>query len=164
REVRVVGARHDGAVERHLVGEVDERLLEVVEAAVVLEMLVVDVRNHRNRRKQFEERPIALVRFSDHQLAAAEPRIAAERAQPPAATAPPMTAVGSRPARSSTSAIIDVVVVFPCAPATAIAKRSRISSASISARGMTGTWRRSASTTSGFVRLTADEITTTSTS
>ena len=40
---------------------------------------------------------------------------------PKALTRPPMTAVGSSPARSSTNAIIDVVVVFPCEPATAIA-------------------------------------------
>ena len=77
---------------------------------------------------------------------------------------PPITAVGSRPARSSTSAIIDVVVVLPCEPATAIEKRSRISSASISARGMTGMSRRCASTTSGFVGFTADDTTTTSAS
>ena len=41
---------------------------------------------------------------------------------PKARSAPPITAVGSRPARSSTSAIIDVVVVLPCAPPTAIAE------------------------------------------
>src|SRR5262245_7592618 len=77
---------------------------------------------------------------------------------------PPITAVGSRPPRSSTRAIIDVVVVFPCEPATAIAKCNRISSASISARGMTGIPLRSASTISGFVFRTADETTTTSAS
>ena len=80
----IVGARDDAAVERHLVGEVDERLLQVVEAAVVLEVLVVDVRNHRNRRKQFQKRPVALVRLRHHELAASEPRVAAEGAQPPA--------------------------------------------------------------------------------
>ena len=68
-----------------------------------------------------------------------------------------MTAVGSRPPCSSTSAIIDVVVVLPCAPATATLYFSRISSASISARGMTGIRRREASTISGFVGRTADE-------
>ena len=83
---------------------------------------------------------------------------------PNALSRPPITAVGSSPARSSTSAIIDVVVVLPCAPATAIAKRRRISSASISARGITGTCRRTASTTSGFAGRTADETTTTSAS
>ena len=81
---------------------------------------------------------------------------------PNALSRPPITAVGSRPARSSTSAIIDVVVVLPCAPATAIANRRRISSASISARGMTGMFRRTASTTSGFLALTAEVTTTTS--
>src|SRR5262249_22875397 len=83
---------------------------------------------------------------------------------PKALNRPPITAVGSRPHRSSTTAIIEVVVVLPCAPATAIEKRSRISSASISARGITGICRRAASTTSGFVGRTADEITTTSAS
>ena len=57
---------------------------------------------------------------------------------PNALSRPPITAVGSSPARSSTSAIIEVVLVLPCAPATAMPKRSRISSASISARGITG--------------------------
>ncbi|MNC84683.1 hypothetical protein D3C83_02420 [compost metagenome] len=75
---------------------------------------------------------------------------------------PPITAVGSSPARSSACAIIEVVVVLPCDPATAIAKRRRISSASISARAITGMPCAAASTTSGFVRFTADETTTTS--
>ena len=57
---------------------------------------------------------------------------------PKALSRPPITAVGSSPPRSSTSAIIDVVLVLPCDPATAIENRSRISSASISARGITG--------------------------
>src|SRR5688572_10450220 len=81
---------------------------------------------------------------------------------PNALRRPPMTAVGSSPARSRVCAIIDVVVVFPCEPATAMAKRSRISSASISARAITGTPWPSASTISGLVRRTAEEMTTTS--
>ena len=39
---------------------------------------------------------------------------------PNALSRPPMTAVGSSPARSSTSAAIEVVVVLPWAPAMAI--------------------------------------------
>ena len=62
-----------------------------------------------------------------------------------AAARPPITAVGSSPARSSTSATIEVVLVLPCAPATAIPNRSRINSASISARAITGIRRRAAS-------------------
>ena len=83
---------------------------------------------------------------------------------PKAESLPPMTAVGSSPARSSTRATIDVVVVFPCAPATAMPDRSRINSASISARGITGIRRRWASAISGFSGRTADEYTTTSAS
>ena len=61
-------------------------------------------------------------------------------------------------------AAIEVVVVLPWEPAMAMPCLRRISSASISARGMTGIWRRRASTTSGLSRRTADEITTTSAS
>ena len=78
------------AVERHLVGELDEGLLQVRESAVTFEMFVIDIRNHRYRRKQFQKRSIAFIRFGDHQFTAAEPRIAAKGAQPP-----PITAVGS---------------------------------------------------------------------
>ena len=55
-------------------------------------------------------------------------------------------------------------MVFPCEPASATAYLRRISSASISARGMTGIFRRFAATTSGLSFFTAELITTTSTS
>ena len=71
---------------------------------------------------------------------------------PKADSRPPITAVGSSPARSRSSATIDVVVVLPCAPATAMPCFRRISSASISARGITGMPRERAATTSGLVR------------
>ena len=51
----------------------------------------------------------------------------------------------------------DVVVVLPWDPATAIPVLSRMSSASISALGITGMRRRSAYARSGFPRGTADE-------
>ena len=54
-----------------------------------------------------------------------------------------------------------VVVVFPWLPATATPYLRRISSASISARGITGIARRRASTTSALSRRTAVEVTTT---
>jgi hypothetical protein len=83
-EMRVVCTADDGAVERHLVGKIDKRLAELVEAAVALQVFVVDVGNHCHRWKQFQERAIAFIRFRHHQFAAAEPRVAAERAQAPA--------------------------------------------------------------------------------
>ena len=80
----IVGAGDHGAVERHLVRELDKGLLEVGPAAVALHVLVVDVRNHGDRRRQLQKRPVALVSLDDHVVAAAEPRVAAERAQPAA--------------------------------------------------------------------------------
>ena len=75
-----------------------------------------------------------------------------------------MTTVGSSPARCSTVATGEVVVVLPCEPAIAMPYFRRISSASISARGITGIWRARAATTSGLSDCTADETTTTSAS
>ena len=85
--------------------------------------------------------------------------------EPKALSLPPTTAVGWRPACSRTVAIRLVVVVFPCDPAMATASFSRISSASISARRMTGMPRALAASASGLVDLrTALDVTTTSTS
>ena len=86
------------------------------------------------------------------------PRRAPEPSTP---SRPPTTTVGSRPPLSSTSATIEVVVVLPWLPATATPYLRRISSASISVRGITGMPRRRASTTSGFSGFTAVEVTTT---
>ena len=74
---------------------------------------------------------------------------------------PPITTVGSMPPAASTVATIEVVVVLPWAPAMATPYLSRMSSASISARGMTGTCFSRAAITSTLSFFTADEITTT---
>src|SRR6266571_5073121 len=84
---------------------------------------------------------------------------------PNALSLPPTTAVGCSPACSSTVAIRLVVVVLPCDPAMATASLRRISSASISARRITGMPRARAASASGLLeRRTALEVTTTSTS
>ena len=70
---------------------------------------------------------------------------------------PPTATVGSKRPSASTAPIIDVVVVLPWVPATAIPYLSRISSASISARGMVGIWCWRAAWTSTLSRETADE-------
>ena len=60
-------------------------------------------------------------------------------ALPPSwAISPPTSHAGSRPSSARTNAIIPVVVVFPCAPATTIARRSETSSARNSARRRAG--------------------------
>ncbi len=81
--------------------------------------------------------------------------------EPRTPSRPPTTTVGSRPPLSRTRATIDVVVVLPWLPATATPYLRRISSASISARGITGIPARRASTTSGLSGRTAVEVTTT---
>ena len=75
---------------------------------------------------------------------------------------PPTTTVGSRPPLSSTEATREVVVVLPWAPDTATENLRRMSSASISALGITGTPAFLAAATSGLSGFTAEEITTTS--
>ena len=52
---------------------------------------------------------------------------------------------------------MEVVVVFPWVPAMAIPCLTRMSSASISARGMTGIPRWRAAWSSGLSRATAEE-------
>ena len=75
---------------------------------------------------------------------------------------PPITKVGSRPPAASTLATRLVVVVLPCVPAMAMPCFSRISSASITARGTTGTRRARAARTSGLLCDTAVDTTTAS--
>ena len=74
-----------------------------------------------------------------------------------------MMTVGSRPAVSKMEAVRDVVVVLPWVPAMATPWRRRISSASISARGMMAMLRRRASTTSGLSSAMAVDLTSTCT-
>ena len=78
------------------------------------------------------------------------PRPRRALASPSEFTRPPMTAVGSSPPAIITVEIIVVVVVLPCEPATATEYFIRISSPSISARGMTGMPRARAASISGL--------------
>ena len=70
--------------------------------------------------------------------------------EPSAAILPPTTTVGSSPAARSTVATSEVVVVLPCEPAIATPYFTRISSASISARVITGMPSARASVSSGL--------------
>ena len=74
---------------------------------------------------------------------------------------PPLMTVGSRSAASSMAATMEVVVVLPWVPPTAIDHFRRISSPSISARRTTGAKRSRAAMTSGLSSLTAEDTTTT---
>ncbi len=80
------------------------------------------------------------------------------------ASLPPITIVGSSPPDARTVAIMEVVVVFPWLPDTAMENFILSNSASISARGMTGIFLLCASKTSGLSSFTAVDVTTTSAS
>ena len=82
--------------------------------------------------------------------------------EPKARALPPITTVGSSAASARITAIIVVVVVLPWLPATATPSLTRISSPSISARGMTGMLRARAAAISGLSGRTALDTTTTS--
>ncbi|MBI3333639.1 MAG: hypothetical protein HYZ93_06070 [Candidatus Omnitrophica bacterium] len=69
---------------------------------------------------------------------------------PRCSTSAPRIAVGSSPAFNSSSAAIAVVVLFPCAPVTAMIRRPSRSLASISPRCRTGIRRFLAAISSGF--------------
>jgi hypothetical protein len=77
---RVVGAQDHGAVEGHAVGVHLERILDGGQVGIEIEMLEVDVCDDGDRRGQVHELAVAFVRFGDDVAAAAQARVAGERA------------------------------------------------------------------------------------
>jgi hypothetical protein len=71
-----------GTVERHLVDELDERLLQPGEVvAVGVHVVGVDVRDDGHHREQVEERRVRLVGLDDDVVARAEARVGAGRVE-----------------------------------------------------------------------------------
>ena len=68
--VGVVEADDHGAVERHLVDELDEGGAYGVERRVVIQMLAIDVGDHGDDGREFEEGAVALVGFHHQEIAA----------------------------------------------------------------------------------------------
>jgi hypothetical protein len=134
------------------------RPLELLERAVVVEVLGVDVGDDRDGGREAQEAAVALVGLGHEEIALAEARV---EPSAPSCRRRPRWGRGPRP--QSTVATSEVVVVLPCEPAMATPYFTRISSASISARGMTGMPRARASTSSGLSGRIALEKTTTST-
>ena len=96
---------------------------------------------------QLEEGAVAFVRLRHDHLP-----IPSRALLPMFASLPPITMVGSRPPWARIVAAIEVVEVFPWLPETAMENFIFNSSASISARGMTGMFRPWAAITSGLSR------------
>ncbi len=72
--VLVVQAQDGRAEERDRVGELDERVLDVLEVAVDVEVVGLDVGHHRDDGRQLQERPVVLVGLDDDELAGARRR------------------------------------------------------------------------------------------
>ena len=157
--VDVVDAEDRQTVERHPVHELQVRRAHLLHVAVVVEVLGVDVGDHRDDRRQHQEGAVALVGLGDQDT---RPGRAGRWCRARAACRRRRRS-DRGPPRAGSWRASDVVVVLPCVPATAMPYFMRISSASISARGMTGILSSRARTTSGFANATADEMTTTST-
>ena len=74
---RMVDAHHGEAVERHVLDEVPEGLLDGLEGLEVVEMLGVDVGDDRDVGGQLQEGAVGLVGLDHHPVARAEARIGA---------------------------------------------------------------------------------------
>ena len=75
--LRMVDAHHGEAVEGHVLDELAEGVADPVEAAVVVEMLGVDVGDQRHVDRQPDEGAVGLVGLDHHPVGRAHPRIGA---------------------------------------------------------------------------------------
>ena len=79
---RIIHAEHGQAVERQVVQELDEGLLQPVEvAAIGAHVVGVDIGDHRDHRLQVQEAGVALVGFGDQEAAGTELGIGAGSVQ-----------------------------------------------------------------------------------
>ena len=81
-------------------------------------MLVLDIGDHGDLRAQSQKHMTVFIGLNDEDITASQP--AALR--PVLPIFPPTMALGSKPARCNICAIMEVVVVLPCVPATAIVR------------------------------------------
>ena len=73
----MIDAEQGGAVEGHVLDELDERVLDLLEAAIMVEMLGIDVGDDRDRAVEPQEAAVALVGLDHHPVGAAEPGVRA---------------------------------------------------------------------------------------
>ena len=74
---RVIEAHHRKAVERQILHEGQESLLDRVEGLEMIEMFRIDIGDDGDVGGQLQKRAVALVRLDDHPVARAAPRIGA---------------------------------------------------------------------------------------
>ena len=74
----IIHTHHRQPVERQIVQKAHKTLLQIIEtAAVILQMIRINIRHHRNHRLQKQKRRIRLIRFRDQILTIAQTRITA---------------------------------------------------------------------------------------
>ena len=73
--VRLVQAKHDRAIERNAIRELEKRLLNFLERGVLVEVLAVNRGDDGDHRRKQQERAVALIRFHDHVFALAHARV-----------------------------------------------------------------------------------------
>ena len=76
-DVFVVQAQDGRAVERHLLNELEERGANLDDGRIVIQMLAVDVRDHRQDRAELQKRAVAFVRFHHQKIALPHARVRA---------------------------------------------------------------------------------------
>ena len=68
----MVDAQDRGAVKGYILDKLDETVLDLVEAAIMIEMLGIDIGDHRDRAVKPQEAAVAFVCLDDHPLTVAE--------------------------------------------------------------------------------------------
>ena len=71
-QVMIIETQHDQPVEWHLVDKIDKGRANLIEILVVVEMVLIDIGDHGNGRRQLQERTIRFVGLGNQELALAE--------------------------------------------------------------------------------------------
>jgi hypothetical protein len=155
---RVIGAQHRRAIERQVLQELHERLLQLGEVVLVgLHVVGVDVGDDGDHRLQVEERGVGFVGFDDDEVAGAEACVRAGGVEPPADDEGWIEPALREHARDQAGG-----GGLAVRAGDGDALLQRISSASMSARGTSGTRFARAAATSGLSACTAEDTTTAS--
>ena len=75
--IGIVHAHNRRAVEWNLVDELHERRLNRCKRRVVVEVLAIDIRDHRQNRGQFQKRSVAFIRFHQQNFTMSQTRVGA---------------------------------------------------------------------------------------
>ena len=75
----IVVAGHDNSVERHAIHEFEEGAFDVLQVAIAIHVLAVDVGDDRNDRRELQKRAVTLVGLGDEILRPPQSRVRSHR-------------------------------------------------------------------------------------